>query len=82
MYRTSLTDAEVKSVKGLLSEVVSQYDSAEDPVFLKDCAIIAGDLPRRVRIFLNDFKYLEPPAGAGVISGFPIDERKIGPTPD
>lgn len=82
MYRTSLTDAEVKSIKGLLSEVVSQYDSAEDPMFLKECAIIAGDLPRRVRIFLNDFKYLEPPTGACVISGFPIDERKIGPTPD
>lgn len=82
MYQTSLSDEELRSLKGLLAELVSKYDSVEDPTFLKDASVIAAEMPRRLRIFLNDFKYLEPEFGACLISGLPVDDIKIGPTPD
>jgi Fe(II)/alpha-ketoglutarate-dependent arginine beta-hydroxylase len=81
MNRVSLSEQEVGAIKGLVGEAVAQYTSVEDERFLKDACLIAHELPRRIRRFLNDFKYLEPLAGACVVSAYPIDEEKIGLTP-
>jgi Fe(II)/alpha-ketoglutarate-dependent arginine beta-hydroxylase len=82
MNRLSLSDAEIASIKQLVRGLTSQHDSIEAPSFLKDISIYAHELPRHVRMFLNDFKLLEPRSGICVVSGYPIDDERIGPTPE
>lgn len=82
MNRIVLSMAEVRSIRGLLGEITSQYETVEDEAFLNNACLYAHELPRRVRSFLNDFKMLEPPAGYCLISGYPVDDEKIGRTPE
>lgn len=82
MNKITLSDSETKDIKLLLSEITSQYKSVEDADFLKDAPVFAADIPKRVRIFLNNFKQLELPPGACVISAYPVDDKRIGRTPD
>ncbi len=81
MSNITLSEEEQSSIKLLLKQLSAQYDSVEDGDFLKDASVHAHDLPRRLRAFLNDFKSLEQPPGICIISGYKVDENKIGDTP-
>src|ERR1043165_3314617 len=81
MNRLSMFAEEASAIKNLLAEVTAQYTSVDCPDFLKDATLIAHQMPKRVCRFLNDFKQLELPSGSCLISGFPVDDQKIGPTP-
>lgn len=81
MNKLVLTNEELDSIKVLLKELTSTYTSVEDADFLRNVCIYAHELPRRLRIFLNDFRSLETPSGICLISGYPVDEDKIGKTP-
>jgi L-asparagine oxygenase len=80
MKRITLTDEEVSAIQRLLSGLCARHTSVDDPGFINDAPVAAHELPRRVRRFFNDFKQLEP-SGACLVSGFPVDGQKIGPTP-
>src|SRR5689334_16418679 len=82
MNQLTLNDAEINSIKTTLAKLGARYGSAEEPEFLRRSAFFAHDLPRRVRAFLHDFKSMELPAGMVLISGYPIDDQKIGRTPE
>lgn len=82
MNKLTLTEQEIASIKSILGELTSSYASAEDPDFLRTACVSSHGLPRRVREFLNDFRSKELPSGIGVISGYAIDEQKIGRTPE
>ena len=82
MDQLVLSVEEIRAIKGLLCAVSAQYKSAEDTDFLNEASVIAHELPRRFRNFLNNFKRQEPPGGACLVKGYPIDDRKIGPTPE
>lgn len=81
MYRFLLETNEIIAIHALLDKLTSLFRSVEDKKFLKDVSVIAQALPERVCVFLNDFKQQEPAPGACVISGYPIDDKQIGPTP-
>lgn len=81
MHRLILSEEDIRAVKSLLAELTSQYTSVEEPNFLKDSSILAHDLPRGLRLCLDDFKKTEPPHGVCLISGYPVDDGKIGATP-
>lgn len=81
MNQLTLTNKEVSSINETLMDLSSRYHSADDPEFLRCSAFFAHSLPRRVRAFLHDFRTMELPSGIGLISGYPIDEWKIGRTP-
>lgn len=81
MHRNAMSEAEVRSINALLSELTAQHDSVDSPAFLNQASVIAHEIPRRLREFLNDFKHLEPPFGVCVLSGYPIDDQRIGLTP-
>src|SRR5215213_152590 len=81
MNRLSMFAEEISALKNLLAEVTTQYTSVERPDFLKEAALIAHQMPKRICRFINDFKQLEVPSGACVITGYPVDDQKIGPTP-
>jgi len=81
MSRVTLTTEENTSIHALLHHLTSKYSSAEDPDFLREASIYAHELPRRIRSFLNDFKLSERSPGICLISGYSLDDTKLGKTP-
>jgi Fe(II)/alpha-ketoglutarate-dependent arginine beta-hydroxylase len=81
MEKISLTRSEIKSIKSLLRHIAARYTSAEDPDFLSEVNLYTHDLPRRVRACLNRFRIEEPASAVCIISGYEINQAKIGETP-
>lgn len=81
MNTLSLQPEEIHALRRLLAAVKAEHSSAEDEAFLHQAPVYAAELPRRIRAFVNDFKLLEPAAGACLISGYPIDDAALGSTP-
>jgi Fe(II)/alpha-ketoglutarate-dependent arginine beta-hydroxylase len=81
MTRLTLENAEVVETKALLQEIATRFDSPEHPDFLRELTVYSHALPRRLRLFLNDFRLFEWDPGFCIISGWPIDDDKIGDTP-
>jgi len=82
MERFVLTRDEVASLQTLVAAIAATHDSAEDPDFLLEAALWAQEMPRRLRAALNAFRLTEPDAAQIIISGFPVDDEKIGATPE
>ena len=80
MHRLELTEGEVGAILPLVKEVASQHGSVEEADFLDSASTYAQELPRRLRRFINAFRLREP-SGVCVISGYPVDDFKIGKTP-
>lgn len=80
MHRFDLSDEDIAEIRPLLAEAASRHASVEDLGFLDEAATYAQELPRSLRAFLNDFRIREP-AGLCLISGYPVDDSKIGKTP-
>lgn len=80
MHRLELSYEEVEAIQPLLEEVTARHGSVEEDAFLDEASTYAQELPRRLRAFLNTFRIREP-SGVCVISGYPIDDSKIGATP-
>lgn len=76
-----MTADEVEDTRALLRETASRYRSAENGEFLNEADVIAHELPRRIRRALRHFRLHEPEEALLVVSGYPIDQEKIGPTP-
>jgi Fe(II)/alpha-ketoglutarate-dependent arginine beta-hydroxylase len=68
-------------VDALVGALADEFDSVEGAEFLRGASLAAHELPRRLRERLVDFKRAEPQGGVLLLSGWPIDERRIGPTP-
>jgi Fe(II)/alpha-ketoglutarate-dependent arginine beta-hydroxylase len=79
-HRLSLTGEEVEQIRSLLSDLRARWQSVEDADFHNQATLFAHQLPLRVRRHLNDFRLLEP-EGICLISGWPVDQDRIGPTP-
>lgn len=80
MFEFTLQKQEVREVEALVEQVASKWNSTQGNLFFHDIAVYAQELPRRLREFMAEMKYGEP-AGACIVSGFPVDDRLIGPTP-
>src|ERR1044072_8673701 len=81
MWALSLTAPEVEAVQALTRDIALAHKSVEEPELIRRASIYAHELPRRVRGFLNEVKLLEPSDGVCLISGYPIDDKRIGKTP-
>jgi Taurine catabolism dioxygenase TauD, TfdA family len=80
VHRLELTTEEVGAILPLVNEVASRHSSVEKGNFLDSASTYAQELPRRLRAFLNAFRLTEP-SGVCMISGYPVDDSKIGKTP-
>jgi len=80
MHNFTLTQSEVSQIEALVAEVTTKWNSTAETMFFQDITLYAQELPRRLREFMAEMKYGEP-AGACIVSGFPIDDRIIGSTP-
>lgn len=81
MNKVILSQAELADTQLLLDDLVARYDDVEDAEFLREAAVFAHELPRRVRRHLTDFKLMEPVSALCIVSGYPIDDELIGDTP-
>jgi Fe(II)/alpha-ketoglutarate-dependent arginine beta-hydroxylase len=81
MSKLFLQQDEIESIQGLLQEIVPDVATIEDETFQANAPLYAQELPRRVRKQVHEFKLCEPAEGHFVISGYPIDQEKIGSTP-
>jgi len=81
MERIEMTPGEVAETRALAGELAVRYGSAENEEFLNEADVIAHDLPRRIRKEMRNFRLFEPESAMIVVSGWQVDEEKIGPTP-
>ncbi|MBB1151746.1 MULTISPECIES: guanitoxin biosynthesis L-enduracididine beta-hydroxylase GntD [Amycolatopsis] len=80
LARFALTRREVDEIEGLLSRLMSRHDRADNPGFLAAAALHAQELPLRLRSTLGAMRTRETNA-ACVVSGLPVNDAAIGPTP-
>lgn len=76
----TLTGEEVDRVEELLRSTADRYPSAEDERFVRDAARIAWSLPDRVVDAVLGLRRDERAASL-VLSGLPVDDARLGPTP-
>lgn len=81
MDKILLTPQENDAIHSLLNGLAAEYKSEEDPRFLRHATVYAHELPQRLRLFLNDFRLSEDSSGVCLISGYRVDDDKIGQTP-
>jgi enduracididine beta-hydroxylase len=81
MNKIALNETEISQIRLILNSLVSDYTSAETPEFLRLARIYAHELPRRLRQSLTEFGAVEMDLGVYLITGYQIDDAKIGLTP-
>ena len=81
MSRIVMTAEEVAETRALLDQLAQRYGSPENQEFLDEADVLAHDLPLRIRKSMRAFRLHEPDDALLVVSGWPVDEQKIGPTP-
>lgn len=81
MDRIEIIRDELVEARTLIRMVAKRYGRPDNPEFLSDASAIAHELPRRIRKALCHFRLFEPASAILVVSGWKVDERKIGPTP-
>jgi hypothetical protein len=80
VHRLALTEEELGEIRLLVREVAARHSSVEGADFLDNVSTYAHEMPRRLRVFLNTFRLTEP-SGVCLISGYPVNEAKVGKTP-
>jgi Fe(II)/alpha-ketoglutarate-dependent arginine beta-hydroxylase len=80
VYEVHLNESDVASTDKLLSNILRQHRSVDDPDFLTLSSIYAQQLPANLRLALNYFR-LNEPSGACRVSGLTVADDQIGETP-
>ena len=82
MSRFDLLKDEVRSLRHSIGEIMSLYGSVETIDFLLESTVLAHEMPKRLRAELSRFRLTEPEDGLLLVSGFPVDNGRIGRTPE
>jgi Fe(II)/alpha-ketoglutarate-dependent arginine beta-hydroxylase len=78
--RVALTSEDKIRIGALLDELATRHPSAESPEFLAEAPVLSHELPLAVRRALVEFR-LKELSPFCIISGYPLDDARIGPTP-
>jgi len=78
-YELSASDG--RQVAGLVERLIGDYSLPEDRAYVATAADLARSLPDGIVRFLRSFQGGEP-AVAAVIRGLPVDDERVGPTPE
>jgi len=81
VHQTRLSDEEVAAILPLVDEICAEFSSIEEQQLIGSARLGAHELPLRLREFLEGYRLREP-AALCVVSGFPVQDTAIGPTPD
>lgn len=77
----TLDPSEISEIEVLIADVRADYRNFDDPAFLKECPLFSRRLPDRLLAYINEFRYNPPAEGYCIVSGFPVDDARLGPTP-
>ncbi|OLR91890.1 guanitoxin biosynthesis L-enduracididine beta-hydroxylase GntD [Actinokineospora bangkokensis] len=80
MEKHHLDPASAAALDELVREVTAQVSTVHGAEFHRLAAVLAHELPRGLREVFVDFRLREP-SGALLLSGLPVDDDRIGPTP-
>jgi Fe(II)/alpha-ketoglutarate-dependent arginine beta-hydroxylase len=80
--RYTLSKEEVRAIDQLIAEIAARHGSVEETSFLLEVTVWAHEMPRRLRSELSSFRLEEPEAGLLLVSGFPVNDDRIGRTPE
>lgn len=80
MYEIELSTEDAARCRAVAAELVSDSSSVEDEALIRQAVTSSQELPRSLRAPLNRFR-LQEPSGACLVSGFPVDDERIGDTP-
>ncbi|HET6711183.1 guanitoxin biosynthesis L-enduracididine beta-hydroxylase GntD [Amycolatopsis sp.] len=80
MLTLSLSDDEIADIGTLVDRLARRFETVESPEFQRESRVYSEELPRRVRRTVNEFRLTEP-AAALLVSGLPVVEAELGPTP-
>jgi enduracididine beta-hydroxylase len=75
-----LRDNDVAVLADVVADLAATHHTVESAVFQREAALRAAELPRGLRRVLADFRLTEDDAVL-VLSGIPVDDDAIGPTP-
>lgn len=81
MYSLELTKEENGQIERLLQTLLQRYKSPSDEVFLLMANSYAVQLPERVLMAVNRFRYRDDHNGTFLLRGFHIDDAQLGDTP-
>ncbi len=81
MRKYILDKMENRSISNLIDDILKNYNSAEDEFFLLQAGLLAHELPKGLRAFLNDFKQHDDIHPSCLIEGYKIDNERIGKSP-
>lgn len=81
LCKDTLDYDEVNIIESLIEKLGSKFETVEQQEFADYCALVAQELPFRLRKLFNDFRNKRINDGYLLIEGFPIDDEAIGPTP-
>ena len=81
MQRLTLAKQEIDQITGLITEIKQRFRDTENQEFLDEVGLYAHQLPYRVRRHMVRFKLGHFPEGLCCLSGFAIDDEKLGATP-
>lgn len=73
---------ELARITSLVESLAARFPDRRAPGLPRALSVECHELPRRLRVFCNDFRLQEPPSGGIVVHGYPIDDASLGPTPD
>ncbi|GAA2454908.1 clavaminate synthase family protein [Actinomadura vinacea] len=80
MDRLELQPAELREVNDLLDEFEDDFERLDREDALHRATVLAHRLPHRIRLYLDAFRR-EQLSGVVCISGYQVDQDRLGPTP-
>lgn len=80
MDKLELDKAELEELALLLDETEGIFDDLESGTTVLHSTVYGHKLPSRLRSAFNKFR-LEQMSGVLCVSGYPVDQKRLGPTP-
>lgn len=77
----SLQAKDVSEAMNVVHDLAGKYHSVENTKFLTDLSINAHTLPLGIRKFINEFRLADGVPAVAILSGFPVEQDRIGQTP-
>jgi Fe(II)/alpha-ketoglutarate-dependent arginine beta-hydroxylase len=80
MRKFTLTETDAESAQLLVRDIARHHSSVEDEEFLRSVTVYAHEVPRALRSEISNYR-LQETDSILIISGYPVDDERIGHTP-
>jgi Fe(II)/alpha-ketoglutarate-dependent arginine beta-hydroxylase len=77
----TLDTSDITTINSIIDEITPLFNSVDDGDFLDNICLYAHRLPFELRKSLNHFRLADEKSDYIVVSGYPLDDTSIGPTP-